>query len=150
MSERARNLAPDTTESTPPPAHQEAGAQMRFLWLPVTEIRPYDRNPRRAGNPEYDRIKASIRAEGMDQPLVVTKRPGDARFMVQAGGNTRLCIVQALFAETGEPRFAHVHCLLKPWRRESDVLLAHLKENDLHGALTPSLSVPGRISRKTG
>jgi ParB family protein of integrating conjugative element (PFGI_1 class) len=55
---------------------------------------------------------------------------------VQAGGNTRLRILQALFAETGDPRFAHVHCLFRPWRRESDVLLAHLKENDLHGALS--------------
>ena len=43
-----------------------AGGQARFLWLPVTEIRPYDRNPRRADNPETDRIQASIRADGMD------------------------------------------------------------------------------------
>ena len=134
MSERARNPTP--AESTAPPAHQDAGGQARFLWLPVTEIRPYDRNPRRADNPETDRIEASIRADGMDQPLVVTQRPGDSQVMVQAGGNTRLRIVQALFAETGDPRFGHVHCLFKPWTRESDVLLAHLKENDLHGALT--------------
>ena len=118
------------------PAQPDAGAQARLLWLPVTDIRPYDRNPRRADNPETDRIKASIRANGMDQPLVGTQRPGDSHVMVQAGGNTRLRIVQALFAETGDPRFGHVHCLLKPWARESDVLLAHLRENNLHGALT--------------
>ncbi len=133
MSESARNLTPTASV---PPENQDAGAQARFLWLPVTEIRPYDRNPRRADNPETDRIEASIRAGGMDQPLVVTQRPGDEHFTVQAGGNTRLGILQALFAETGDPRFAHVHCLFRPWRRESDVLLAHLKENDLHGALS--------------
>ncbi|MCP4735080.1 MAG: ParB N-terminal domain-containing protein, partial [Bosea sp.] len=134
MSEYDRNSTP--TASLPPPAHPDAGAQARFLWLPVTEIRPYDRNPRRADNPEADRIQASIRAGGMDQPLVVTQRPGDSHVMVQAGGNTRLRIVQALFAQTGDPRFEHVPCLFQPWRRESDVLLAHLKENDLHGPLS--------------
>ena len=133
MSEGARNLTPAASIL---PKNQDAGAQVRFLWLPVTDIRPYDRNPRRSQNPEHDRIMASIRAEGMDQPLVVTQRPGDEHFTVQAGGNTRLGILQALFAETGDPRFAHVHCLFRPWRRESDVLLAHLKENDLHGALS--------------
>ncbi len=128
--DRARDAA------TPRPVAPDAGVEARFLWLPVTGIRPYDRNPRRADNPEFDRIKASIRADGMDQPLVVTQRPGDEHYTVQAGGNTRLRIVQDLIAETGDPRFAHVHCLFKPWQRESDVLLAHLKENDLHGALS--------------
>ncbi len=27
-------------------------------------------------------------------------------------------------------------CVFRPWRRESDVLLAHLRENDLRGNLT--------------
>ncbi len=40
--------------------------------LEITCIKPYDRNPRRSENPEYDRIKTSIQADGMDQPLVVT------------------------------------------------------------------------------
>ena len=119
MSELAHN--PTSAEAMAPPEHQDAGEQARFLWLPVTEIRPYDRNPRRADNPETDRIRASIRADGMDQPLVVTQRPGDSQVMVQAGGNTRLRIVQALFAETGDPRFGHVHCLFRPWTRESDL-----------------------------
>jgi hypothetical protein len=32
----------------------------------VARIRNYALNPRRHANPEYDRIKASIRAEGLD------------------------------------------------------------------------------------
>jgi ParB family protein of integrating conjugative element (PFGI_1 class) len=111
MSEGVRNLTPTASV---PPENQDGDAQVRFLWLPVTDIRPYDRNPRRSQNPEYDRIMASIRAEGMDQPLVVTQRPGDEHFTVQASGNTRLRILQALFAETGDPRFTHVHCLFRP------------------------------------
>ncbi len=57
-------------------------------------------------------------------------------FIVHAGGNTRLIILKELFAETGDPRFAAVPCLLKAWCCESDVLLAHLRENDLRGGLT--------------
>ena len=102
----------------------------------ITRIRAYARNPRRCDNPEYDRIKDSIRAHGMDQPLVITRRPGETEYMVHSGGNTRLRILQELFEETGEERFYRVHCLIRPWTRESDVLFAHLRENDLRGSLT--------------
>ena len=54
-------------------AVDEAGAVV----LDIRCIKPYERNPRRCKNPEYERIKASIRASGLDQPLVVTQRPGD-------------------------------------------------------------------------
>ena len=101
----------------------------------VTRIRAYDRNPRRSENPEYDRIKASIRADGMDQPLVITSRPGKTDYMVHAGGNTRLRILQELYEETGDEAFYRVHCLYRPWNHESDVLLAHLRENDLRSGL---------------
>ena len=56
--------------------------------------------------------------------------------MLQAGGNTRLRILQELYAETGDERFARVSCLYRPWTREMDVLLAHLRENDLRSDLT--------------
>lgn len=104
--------------------------------LEITRIKAYDRNPRRSENPEYDRIEASIRAGGMDQPLVVTRRPGETDYVVGAGGNTRLHILQALYQETGDERFYWVDCLFKPWNRESDVLLAHLRENDLRSGLS--------------
>ncbi len=103
--------------------------------LEITRIKAYDRNPRRSENPEYDRIKASIRAEGMDQPLVVTCRSGETDYVVGAGGNTRLHILQALHQETSDERFYWVDCLFKPWHHESDVLLAHLRENDLRSGL---------------
>lgn len=107
-----------------------------MVMLDVRRIKPYERNPRRSENPEYDRIKASIRAGGMDQHLVVTCRPGETDYVVGAGGNTRLHILQALYQETGDERFQWVDCLFKPWREESDVLLAHLRENDLRGGLS--------------
>lgn len=106
------------------------------LKLDVRRIKSYERNPRRSENPEYDRIKSSIRADGMDQPLVVTCRPDETDYVVGAGGNTRLHILQELYVETGEERFQWVDCLFKPWNHESDVLLAHLRENDLRGGLS--------------
>ncbi len=102
----------------------------------IDQIQPYEHNPRRGQNPEFDRIKTSIRANGLDQPLVITKRPEMADYVVHSGGNTRLLILKELYEETGDDQFSHVQCIFKPWRRESDLLLAHLRENDLRGALT--------------
>ncbi len=121
VSRPPSSSAPDT----PTPMHLE-----------IMRIKAYDRNPRRSENPEYDRIEASIRAGGMDQPLVVTRRPGETDYIVGAGGNTRLHILQALYQDTGDERFYWVDCLFKPWNRESDVLLAHLRENDLRSGLS--------------
>ena len=104
--------------------------------IDISRIQPYEHNPRHGRNPEYDRIRDSIRNTGLDQPLVVTQRPDATDFIVHAGGNTRLIILKELFAETGDKRFAAVPCLLKAWCCESDVLLAHLRENDLRGGLT--------------
>ena len=106
------------------------------MFLPVEAIRRYDRDPRRSRNPEHDRIKASIRADGIKQPLVVTKRPGEAGYVIGAGGNSRLRILMELFEETADERFRVVPCVCKPWSCESQVLLSHLKENDLRGELT--------------
>ncbi len=104
--------------------------------VPINQIQPYERNPRHGSNPEYDRIKASIRIQGLDQPLVITQRPGKPDYIVHSGGNTRLLILKELFEETGNDHFSRVQCHFKPWNRESDVLLAHLRENDLRGSLS--------------
>lgn len=109
---------------------------LELVILHVSRIHPYEHNPRRAPNAEYTRIKASIRADGLGQPLIVTQRPGEADYIVHAGGNTRLRVLKELFEGTGDRRFAEVPCVVRPWTREADVLLAHLKENDLRGELT--------------
>jgi ParB family protein of integrating conjugative element (PFGI_1 class) len=117
-------------------AGEASGDVLALVTLDVARIHPYEHNPRRAPNTEYDRIKASIRADGLSQPLVVTQRPGETDYIVHAGGNTRLRILKELFEETGDRRFATVPCAIRSWTREADVLLAHLKENDLRGDLT--------------
>ena len=112
------------------------GTEREIRMVEITNVQPYDRNPRHDRNPEFDRIKASIRAHGLDQPLVITQRPGATDYTVHSGGNTRLLILKELFAETGDNRFSQIPCLFRPWQRESEVLLAHLRENDLRGDLT--------------
>ncbi len=129
-----RDVQPSSGPSESVPSMDPASG--RLLELPVSAIRPYDQNPRHGDNPEYQRIKASVRAQGLDQPLVVTQRPGESTYMLQAGGNTRLRVLRELYAEIGDERFSRVNCLYRPWTREMDVLLAHLRENDLRSDLT--------------
>jgi ParB family protein of integrating conjugative element (PFGI_1 class) len=106
------------------------------LVIELGQIQPYERNPRHSRNREYDRIKDSIRNHGLDQPLTITQRPGVADYIVHTGGNTRLLVLKELFEETGDPRYSRIPCLYRPWRQESDVVLAHLRENDIRGGLT--------------
>ncbi|MGX2041521.1 hypothetical protein ACWJKU_15535 [Methylocaldum sp. MU1018] len=97
----------------------------------LLEIKPYDRNPRRELNPRYHDIKDSIRAHaGLNNPLTVTRRPGDELFMVESGGNTRLMILKELWQETQHESFRRVHCLFVPWKSESHVLSAHLTKTN--------------------
>jgi len=127
-------LTQSATERTAPASsHSPTG---EVLCIDIKDIELFDKNPRRNRNPAYDRIKASILANGLDQPLIVTKRPGEEKFVVHAGGNTRLQILKELYAVSGDPAFAIVNCIFVGWDNESAVLLAHLRENDLRGDLT--------------
>ena len=124
---------PNARES--PSESEENPAAGRGLEVDIARIQPYEHNPRHSPNPEYDRIRDSIRNQGLDQPLVITQRPGVTDYIVHAGGNTRLRILKELFEEAGDARYARVPCRFRPWSRESDILLAHLRENDLRGSL---------------
>ncbi|OAI09874.1 hypothetical protein A1359_17990 [Methylomonas lenta] len=107
------------------------------LILTLAHIKPYDHNPRRVRNPLYEDIKASIREQrGLNNPFTVTQRPGEERYIIQAGGNTRLAILNELYAETGDDAFNTVHCLYVPWQSEAAILSAHLIENELRGEMT--------------
>jgi len=132
-----RDNAAETESRVPltPSAQDVALDSSRLIRLEVTQLRSYDRNPRRSPNGEYERIKASIRAQGLDQPLVMTRRPGETDYMLLAGGNTRLRAMLALYQETGDEVFRYLDCLFKPWVAESTVLLSHLRENELRDNL---------------
>jgi ParB family protein of integrating conjugative element (PFGI_1 class) len=101
------------------------------------EVAPYDRNPRQRPNPAYESLKASIRARGYEGTFVVTKRPGESRYMLAAGGNTSLAIIHELLEEEpSNPRWQLINVIFKKWPGEAAVLAAHLAENDARGETT--------------
>lgn len=102
----------------------------------LEQLRPYELNPRVVRNPLYYELKASIRERGLDHPPSITRRPNEQHFIIRNGGNTRLSILGELWQETREERFFRLNCLFRPWQSESQVLLGHLAESDLHGQLT--------------
>ncbi|MQB14581.1 chromosome partitioning protein ParB [Pseudomonas lactis] len=106
------------------------------MLVTLEQLRPYEHNPRFIRNPLYDDIKASIRERGLDQPPPITRRPGETSFIIRNGGNTRLAILGELWQETRDERFFRIHCLFRPWSNETNALLGHLAESDLHGQLT--------------
>lgn len=104
--------------------------------LPVTAVHFYERNPRKANNEAYAELKESIRVNGILQPLTVTKRPGETHYILYAGGNTRLQAIRELWEETGDPKFRETRVIIKAWRGEASVLLAHMAENTQRNDMT--------------
>lgn len=108
------------------------------MLLSLDEVLPYDSNPRTTRNPKYAEIKESIRQRGLDTPPPVTRKPGEDKFRIRNGGNTRLAILNELYRETGDEKYFRFHCLFRPWdemRGEIISLTGHLAENDLQGQL---------------
>jgi ParB family protein of integrating conjugative element (PFGI_1 class) len=121
---------------TPPNLPQQASdwpLTAPVLELPLAAIRPYVERPRQQPNSTYERLKASIRAHGLLQPLVVTHLPNQPHFTLYAGGNTRLAILQALWDETGDPRFARVDCHYRAYTDAFTLRMAHLVSHEIQG-----------------
>lgn len=105
--------------------------------LKLSEIKAYDKNPRKEKNPLYDEIKASVLSnKRLNNNFNITRRPGDNLFMVESGGNTRLQILNELYNETGDEVFNQVQCLFVPWSSESNILTSHLIENEIRGNMS--------------
>lgn len=107
------------------------------LVLSIDEVLPWEDNPRTTRNPRYDELKESIRNRGLDTPPPVTRRPGEEKYRIRNGGNTRISILKELFQETNDPLYQRLHVLFRPWdqiRGEIIMLTGHLAE-DLKGEL---------------
>jgi len=104
----------------------------------LDQLRPYDHDPRVKRNPAYEEIKASIRERGLDAAPAITRRPGEAHYIIRNGGNTRLAILRELWSETKDERFFRISCLFRPWPERGEIitLTGHLAENELRGNLT--------------
>jgi ParB family protein of integrating conjugative element (PFGI_1 class) len=141
LDERSRRVAESLSVGNPGnnarslPAQAGPGAECQ-IELGIEEIRPYEHNPRRTKNAKFEDIKESIRAGGLRTPITVTQRPGEAHYIVEAGGNTRLLALRQLWAETKDPRFRRLQVLYRPWQSERHVLTAHLIENEQRGDMS--------------
>jgi len=154
LDERSRRVAEslsvgnpgNNARSLPPQASLRAECQIE---LGIEEIRPYEHNPRRTRNAKFEDIKESIRAGGLRSPITVTQRPGETHYIVEAGGNTRLLALRQLWAETKDPRFRRLVVLFRPWRSETQVLTAHLIENEQRGDMSFWDRATGIVALKT-
>ena len=107
-----------------------------FAVLPIANIDFYEHNPRKASNEAFAELKENIRVNNIMSPLTVTKRPNTNPYILYAGGNTRLLAIKQLFAETGDPRFETTRVIIKAWRGEATVMLAHMAENTQRSDMT--------------
>lgn len=116
--------------------------EQEMIQVSLEQIQPFSLNPRVTRNPGYDVLKASILARGLDNPPVLTRRPGDEKYMLASGGNTRLAILNELWQETQDERYHRVCWPFRPWpetlspqQGEVQCLIGHLAESDLHNGL---------------
>lgn len=107
-----------------------------FAVLPIANIEFYENNPRKASNQAFAELKENIRVNNIMSPLTVTKRPNTSHYILYAGGNTRLLAIKQLFEETSDPRFETTRVIIKAWRGEATVMLAHMAENTQRSDMT--------------
>ncbi|PQV44157.1 ParB N-terminal domain-containing protein [Paraburkholderia sp. BL21I4N1] len=105
-------------------------ALVSTIRLKVIEVVTYERNPRRASPDRIAELKESIRVNGIEQIVTVTRRPSETRYVVAKGGNSRLTAAHLLYAETQDPQFLHRDFLYIPYPGEAKLLAAHLRENE--------------------
>ncbi|MFJ2453985.1 ParB family protein [Pseudomonas protegens] len=135
---KARLLAPGFKPAAPEAAQFSDPIVDTAMVLTLDDVLPYDTNPRTTRNPKYDEIKDSIKNRGLDTPPPVTRRPGEEKYRIRNGGNTRLSILKELYQETGDEKYFRFNCLFRPWdqaRGEIIALTGHLAENDMQGQL---------------
>ena len=99
------------------------------LLLEVQSIEAWEGNPRLFKNEKYDDIKAAIQAQGFHDALVVTRRREGDRYLLAAGSNTTLKVLQELFAATGDERYRWVSCIFQAYESDVRLLAQHLGEN---------------------
>ena len=125
----------DVNLDTPPDDKTLVGRNA-VISINLDDIHEFALNPRRADNPLFAEIKASIATIGLQQPLKVTRRPGEAGYTLYDGGNTRLRALKQLWQETHDEKFFYQRCHFVPYVSDADILLHHMVENEVHGEMT--------------
>ncbi|MGX2949654.1 ParB family protein [Ursidibacter sp. B-7004-1] len=134
------NTAPSYQTATP----THYSSDVEYITVTLDKLRPYEHNPRKTRNPNFEIIKESIRRRGLDHKPNITRRPGEDFYIIADGGNTRIQALKELFTETKDPKFWSISCQYKPWQgntadsveAELNLLIGHLIENDTRADLS--------------
>jgi len=119
-----------------PPDDKTLVGRNAVISINLDDIHEFALNPRRADNPLFAEIKASIATIGLQQPLKVTRRPGEAGYTLYDGGNTRLRALKQLWQKTHDEKFFYQRCHFVPYVSDADILLHHMVENEVRGEMT--------------
>lgn len=127
----AREFAAARRLDVPAPGPQAREPELAsVIRLKIIDVMVYERNPRRVSHERIVELKDSIRANGIEQIVTVTRRPGETRYVVAKGGNSRVTAATALYDETGDDRLLYYDFVYVPYPGEARLLSAHLREND--------------------
>ncbi|MCY3626137.1 MAG: hypothetical protein OXG88_00640 [Gammaproteobacteria bacterium] len=74
-------------------------------------------------------LKESIRHRGLIEPLVMTRDKETNELVPFGGGRTRLKLLEELYRETGDPKFAVVDCVEVPPKDRFEIELANMLQN---------------------
>ncbi|MDH3000046.1 hypothetical protein A1D23_00510 [Chelonobacter oris] len=67
-------------------AQQTYATEEKYITVTLDKLRPYEHNPRRTPNPNFEMIKESIRRRGLDHAPNITQRPGEDFYIIADGG----------------------------------------------------------------
>ena len=108
----------------------------RLMRVAIDRVDSFEHNPRRKRTEEdWNYLKDSIRAIGIENPVKVTQRPGSDRYEICSGGNSRLAILKELYQETNDEKFAAIPVIFVAFSELGDadisMMLKHIVENDI-------------------
>ncbi len=117
------NTAPSYQTATP--AHYSSDEE--YITVTLDKLRPYEHNPRKTRNPNFEMIKESIHV-GLDHKPNITRRPGE---------DFTLSLTAVILV------FRHLkNCLLRPKIRNSGLSVANIS---LGKVILPTVSKPNSI-----
>lgn len=124
----------------------------QMIKVTLDQLQAYELNPRRTRNPKYDDIKSSIESVGLLEPPKITRRhPDDEKYSIRNGGNTRLEVLNDLYAQYTElarkekdkakkqilldkaDSFYRISCVFVPFQDDLNALSTHMIENEERG-----------------
>lgn len=104
-------------------------------YIPLGELQPLPYASQELKKEDFEDLYESIKEEGLKQSFVVARPPDSEDYVLIAGGNSRLEVVQRLHVESRGSRFNEVPCVVITWPGISTAKLSHLITNDvLHNA----------------